>query len=122
MRSDKRAWWIAVFGAFLVFVLAAPALGASADGAAQGASESMPWWFWPLTLLVVTFVMGILAVLGGVGGGVLFVPIISGFYGVGGADDEVVHFVAVDVLAECQVVAQQAASGIPLYGHVGGGG
>ena len=39
-----------------------------------------PWWMWPLVLLVVTFVMGIAAVLGGVGGGVLFVPIISGFF------------------------------------------
>ena len=29
---------------------------------------------------VVTFIMGILAVLGGVGGGVLYVPIISGFF------------------------------------------
>jgi len=38
------------------------------------------WWFWPLVLLLVTFVMGIFAVLGGVGGGVLFVPIISGFF------------------------------------------
>lgn len=39
-----------------------------------------PWWVWPLTLLVVTFVMGILAVMAGVGGGVLFVPIISSFF------------------------------------------
>ncbi len=38
------------------------------------------WWKWPLILLVVTFFMGIVAVLGGVGGGVLFVPIISGFF------------------------------------------
>lgn len=44
------------------------------------ASGSYPWWMWPLVLLVVTFVMGIAAVLGGVGGGVLFVPIISGFF------------------------------------------
>jgi uncharacterized membrane protein YfcA len=42
--------------------------------------SSLPWWAWPLILLVVTFVMGIVAVLGGVGGGVLFVPIISGFF------------------------------------------
>ncbi len=42
--------------------------------------DTHPWWFWPLLLFVVTFVMGILAVLGGVGGGVLFVPIISGFF------------------------------------------
>ena len=38
------------------------------------------WWIWPLILLIVTFLMGIVAVLGGVGGGVLFVPIISGFF------------------------------------------
>ncbi|MBI5180088.1 MAG: TSUP family transporter, partial [Nitrospirae bacterium] len=39
-----------------------------------------PWWVWPLVLFVVTFILGIFAVLGGVGGGVLFVPIISGFF------------------------------------------
>jgi uncharacterized membrane protein YfcA len=38
------------------------------------------WWVWPLILLIVTFFMGIVAVLGGVGGGVLYVPIISGFF------------------------------------------
>jgi len=64
------------------------ALGA---GIARGASElamlapvpagpGMPWWAWPAILLVVTFVLGIFAVLGGVGGGVLFVPIIGGFF------------------------------------------
>lgn len=44
------------------------------------ATDGADWWKWPLILLVVTFVMGILAVLGGVGGGVLYVPIISGFF------------------------------------------
>jgi len=42
--------------------------------------DDTAWWVWPLILLVVTFVMGIVAVLGGVGGGVLYVPIISGFF------------------------------------------
>ncbi|MFW6330802.1 MAG: sulfite exporter TauE/SafE family protein [Gemmatimonadota bacterium] len=37
------------------------------------------WWFWPGMLFVMTFVMGILAAVAGVGGGVLFVPIVSGF-------------------------------------------
>ncbi len=55
-----------------------PAL-ADASGVMTG-GEGHPWWFWPLVLLVVTFVMGVFAVLGGVGGGVLFVPIISGFF------------------------------------------
>ena len=46
----------------------------------EGAKSSMPWWAWPLILFVVTFFLGIVAVLGGVGGGVLFVPIIGGFF------------------------------------------
>ncbi len=43
-------------------------------------NDGTEWWVWPLALFVITFVMGILAVLGGVGGGVLYVPIISGFF------------------------------------------
>ncbi len=43
-------------------------------------ASTTPWWIWPLSLLVVTFILGILAVLGGVGGGVLFVPIVGGFF------------------------------------------
>lgn len=43
-------------------------------------ASSIPWWVWPLVLFVVTFMLGIVAVLGGVGGGVLFVPIIGGFF------------------------------------------
>lgn len=42
--------------------------------------SSMPWWAWPLILFIVTFILGVLAVLGGVGGGVLFVPIVGGFF------------------------------------------
>ncbi len=41
---------------------------------------AVPWWIWPLALFIVTFILGILAVLGGVGGGVLFVPIVGGFF------------------------------------------
>lgn len=54
-------------------------VGASSTGA-DALSDGHAWWFWPLILLIVTFIMGVLAVLGGVGGGVLFVPIISGFF------------------------------------------
>ena len=49
--------------------------------AASGSARSvLPWWAWPLILFIVTFLLGIVAVLGGVGGGVLFVPIVSGFF------------------------------------------
>ncbi len=64
----------------LIFLLGSRPVLAAAEGAVASGSQGHPWWFWPLVLLVVTFVMGIFAVLGGVGGGVLFVPIISGFF------------------------------------------
>jgi len=52
----------------------------AAQGAAGAAATGTAvWWFWPAVLFGMTFVMGILAAVGGVGGGVLFVPIVSGF-------------------------------------------
>jgi uncharacterized protein len=38
------------------------------------------WWIWPLALFAVSFAIGIVAVLGGIGGGVLFVPIVGSFF------------------------------------------
>src|SRR3954470_12394538 len=40
----------------------------------------MEWWMWPVALFAITFAMGIVAVLAGVGGGVLFVPIVGAFF------------------------------------------
>ncbi|MGC8658147.1 MAG: sulfite exporter TauE/SafE family protein [Desulfomonilaceae bacterium] len=62
-----------------VVILAGSAL-ASDTMANVDNNSANSWWIWPLFLLVVTFIMGVAAVLGGVGGGVLFVPIISGFF------------------------------------------
>lgn len=64
---------------FAVLLMDHRVLAETASAAAQTSSQ-YPWWMWPLLLFVVTFVMGVAAVLGGVGGGVLFVPIISGFF------------------------------------------
>ncbi|MBI5248162.1 MAG: sulfite exporter TauE/SafE family protein [Desulfomonile tiedjei] len=64
--------------ATFVFLAFNPAF-AEAEAASQ-TGASYPWWIWPVLLLFVTFAMGVAAVLGGVGGGVLFVPIISGFF------------------------------------------
>ena len=44
----------------------------------------MEWWMWPLALFAATFAMGIVAVLAGVGGGVLFVPIVGAFSTISG--------------------------------------
>ena len=68
-----------LFCTFLtLFLLTEPAFASDPAAAAPPAEHA--WWFWPLILFVVTFLMGIFAVLGGVGGGVLYVPIISGFF------------------------------------------
>jgi hypothetical protein len=40
----------------------------------------VPWWVWRIALFAVSFLIGIVGVLAGVGGGVLFVPIVSGFF------------------------------------------
>jgi len=64
----------------LLTLWAHPAVAETAAAAPQAGGDGYPWWLWPVVLLVVTFVMGVAAVLGGVGGGVLFVPIISGFF------------------------------------------
>jgi len=65
-----------------ITILAASAVFASAEEAAMPppTGPQAAWWVWALSLFVVTFVLGILAVLGGVGGGVLFVPIVGGFF------------------------------------------
>lgn len=43
-------------------------------------TPGVPWWVWPLALLLTTFLIGIVAALAGVGGSVLFVPIVSSFF------------------------------------------
>ncbi len=50
------------------------------NAANAAAGSSIQWWIWPLALLIFCFVLGIIAVLAGVGGGVLFVPLVSGFF------------------------------------------
>ncbi len=40
----------------------------------------MDWWFWPLCLFLFTLVIGIIAPIAGVGGGVLFVPLTTAFF------------------------------------------
>jgi uncharacterized membrane protein YfcA len=67
---------------FTALFLAGSALANSEPAASVPVvvNSSMPWWAWPLILFIVTFLLGIAAVLGGVGGGVLFVPIIGGFF------------------------------------------
>lgn len=86
MFTGSSKYLIAVLVALLMLGMAAAifdaAMASDAAGAAEqtaAAVDNHPWWFWPLILFVLTFVLGVFAVLAGVGGGVLFVPIVSGF-------------------------------------------
>ncbi len=53
---------------------------ASAHAAAGGGAAATPWWVWPLALFVACFLIGIVAVPAGIGGGTLFVPIVGSFF------------------------------------------
>jgi len=57
-------------------------LGDVALGAepAAPATEGLPWWCWCLILFAFTFVVGLIAPVSGVGGGVLFVPLATAFF------------------------------------------
>ena len=62
-------------------VQAAPAATqTAAQGLEAAAIDNHPWWYWPLALLFFCFILGVIAVMAGVGGGVLFVPLVSGFF------------------------------------------
>ena len=76
VREKATAAAVSLFSIFML----SPAWVLANEAAMVPEIGGSGWWKWPLLLLVVTFVMGIFAVLGGVGGGVLYVPIISGFF------------------------------------------
>ena len=78
MRARKR----------ILGLLAGPVAVAALEASAWAVEEAAPaaqggglvWWAWPIILFLFTFLLGILAVVAGVGGGVLFVPIVSSFF------------------------------------------
>lgn len=77
--SDTRLY-LAAIGA-LALVGVGTLYGQPVPVEATTSSESdLAWWWWPIILFFFTFFLGILAVAAGVGGGVLFVPIVSSFF------------------------------------------
>ena len=68
-------WILSLF----VFILSCP-LAAFAAEQAESDPAGKPWWFWPIVLFLFCLVLGVVAVLAGVGGGVLYVPLVSGFF------------------------------------------
>ena len=66
--------WLALIVFFQLY--SAPAQAA----AAVAPASTLVWWIWPLALFATCFLIGIVAVPAGIGGGALFVPIIGGFF------------------------------------------
>ena len=64
-------------GVLFTLLLLMPELSFAADAAPV---VETAWWVWVLGLFVFTFLLGIVAVIAGVGGGVLYVPIVSSFF------------------------------------------
>ena len=76
MRMRSAGWW---FGSVILFILSSPLTAAAAEQATADAAGK-PWWFWPIVLFFFCLILGVLAVMAGVGGGVLYVPLVSGFF------------------------------------------
>ncbi|MDF1567311.1 MAG: sulfite exporter TauE/SafE family protein [Spirochaetaceae bacterium] len=62
-----------MFGSFLY---AAPA----ADSLTTEDASGLPWWGWSIILFGFSFVLGIVAIVAGVGGGILYVPIVGALF------------------------------------------
>jgi hypothetical protein len=75
MKSARRH--IAALAATGAALLLLPCLAHAAPAAAAAA---MPWWAWPALLFLVSFAIGTIAVAAGIGGGVLFVPIVGSLF------------------------------------------
>jgi hypothetical protein len=67
-------------GLLMTLALLTASASASASAQAATAAGGPPWWVWPLGLFAVCFLMGIVAVPAGIGGGTLFVPIVGSFF------------------------------------------
>jgi uncharacterized membrane protein YfcA len=74
--SSYRARRLGLPGLLLVPWLALP----TQAWAAAGSGTAVAWWVWPLALFIACFLMGIVAVPAGIGGGTLFVPIVGSFF------------------------------------------
>jgi uncharacterized membrane protein YfcA len=76
---NSKFWELCIIT--LSFVLLCPVVAMATETVTMITPADLSiWWIWPVSLFFVTLCMGIVAVLGGIGGAVLYVPIISGFF------------------------------------------
>ena len=70
----------AVLLLFVFSVISLVSIQADTDFGDENENVTLPWFFWVGLLFITTLFIGFLAVLGGIGGGVLYVPILTGFF------------------------------------------
>jgi len=73
-RARKRISTVLVL---LLLAVLNPGIHALENSEDANTLSSMPWWLWTLLLLVLCIFLGIIAVVAGVGGAILYVPIVS---------------------------------------------
>lgn len=82
--APATAGVVAFGAALMVCAIAGEALatgmGASAAPAESPGATGPAWWLWSAAVFVVAVLIGVIAVPAGVGGGVLFVPIVGGLF------------------------------------------
>ncbi|MDH4128099.1 MAG: sulfite exporter TauE/SafE family protein [Spirochaetota bacterium] len=64
---------------FLIIIVS-NAFAQGNDNQINSLNPSSDWWMWIIVLFIISFILGIIAVAAGVGGGVLFVPIVGSFF------------------------------------------
>ncbi len=80
---DRVPKWVAtglLLALAIFFLVTEVALAAGNGSETAKVTWQSSWWFWPSLLFVLSLCLGTLSVVAGVGGGVLFVPIVSGFF------------------------------------------
>ena len=76
------ATWKSLLIGLLIFLFVACGLFAADVGGTSvvPADSQLPWWVWSLLLFVFSFILGIVAIVAGVGGGILYVPIVGAVF------------------------------------------
>ena len=76
----KQRRFVIVACVLWLCIVAALLITANRLSSQPGADPGRAWWLWPITLFVFCFGLGIVAVLAGIGGGALFVPLVGGLF------------------------------------------
>lgn len=78
----RSAIWKPVIVGLLLLIFISGGLfgGESPDHSILPENSSLPWWAWSLLLFLFCFILGIAAIVAGVGGGILYVPIVGAVF------------------------------------------